>query len=235
MMALALRSVGLGATQRVALLCTACIVCSLGAYVFGRPLLAWTLPWQAQWIEWLQPGFVIVLSLDPGAGAAAITMKPVTLQPIALTGDYVIPAEARLPASSTNLDHSLLPIVILLTALLGWPTRRWREFAFRAALALPCLLLILACTAPLLLAAKLQMQMLQVIAALGASSPPTALVTTMLFMESGGRWLLPIVCATVCIALAARATLRPITPSNNKELQRRADVCSATEEEDARW
>jgi len=200
----ALRLKGPGATTRVALLFAACALCSLGALAFGRPFVTWTLPWQAQWIEWLHPGFVVVLSIEPGAAIGAITMKPVTLQPIALTGDFVIPAEARLPASSTNLDHSLLPIVILLTALLGWPARNAREFVLRASLALPGLVLTMACTAPLLLAGKLQMQLMQVIQALGASPPSTSLVTAMLFMESGGRWLLPIVCATMCIALAAR-------------------------------
>lgn len=116
--------------------------------------------------------------------------------------------------TSTHLEHVLVPVVLVFTALSAWPVRRWLHRLVLLALGVPAALLSLALTTPFLLAGKVEIVLQQRAQSMGVERPEPFFLTWMLFTESGGRWLVPIVLACVCVwlledTLRRRAAARP--------------------------
>ncbi|WGS88402.1 hypothetical protein [Methylomonas sp. UP202] len=130
----------------------------------------------------------------------------VLLRPIYLNASHFIPPGTELK-SSAHLLHSFVPLVIEGSILLIWPVQGWRQRLLLIGLGLLTSALVVMATLPALLLGKLEISF-QDIAESGSN--PRAVpwfVDWMVFCEMGGRWLLAIAIAWLCITLQ-RAILR---------------------------
>jgi hypothetical protein len=100
----------------------------------------------------------------------------------------------------------LVPIVILFAALFAWPVDSWRERTVLVALGVPAAIVISAVTVPFLLSGELDAMLIDYAAGAGLVRRAGPTVYWMVFCESGGRWLIPLVAAIFC-ALSVRPLL----------------------------
>jgi hypothetical protein len=200
------------------------MICTV-AYLAQRPLATASLP-SFEWvIGLLQQDFSASLKIVDQAGHLSIEMTPYLLRPVPLTEQLALRPYVTLPPSMVNVDHALVPMVLLLTGIAAWPWVRRREMVLRALLTLVVSPLILAIGTPVLLAGRQQIAFLEAALQHGTRVHEPFLVTLMIFMESGGRWLLPLTLAAACV-LAARlrwpkspdASLDATKPSDSSSL-----------------
>lgn len=189
----------------VRLLLVWCVLCAL-AIGLGRQALTLALPLYDGVIEVIQDDFVATVQMTHTPDGWVLRMQPFLVRPLRLNADLSMPAGTRLRWFVTHVDHTLVPPVLLLMVTLALPAARWRELAVRLLLALPVLILVLALTAPVLLAGQVAIMAADLARLAGAPQRQTPLVALMIFMESGGRWLLPLAGGVLCIALARRLT-----------------------------
>jgi len=195
-----------------ALLCVATIG-------FGRQALALALPLFDRMIAVLQGDFAASVEIAQDGTAQdgkvpdakpkdskawVLRMQPTLVRPAQLNAELAMPAGTRLRWFVTHVDHTLVPPLLFLMVLLGWPADSRAELRIRLLSALPMLLLILALTAPVQLVGQVQMVQAELAALAGEPRGEPPLVTLMVFMESGGRWLLPLVAGILCIALGRK-------------------------------
>jgi hypothetical protein len=159
-------------------------------------------------VNLLQDDFSGVLKLTRESGSWAIQMEPLTVRPIPMTDQVELRQFVTLQKYITHVDHTLVPVVLLVTGVLAWPFRTGREIALRLLFTLPALLIVLLLGAPVLLVGQVQMTLVELALRAGAPFHEPWMVWLMVFMESGGRWLLPIAAAVACVA-SARALLTP--------------------------
>jgi hypothetical protein len=178
------------------------LVCA-AVYLAQRPIAAATVPYFEWTIGLLQEDFSASLRIVEHEGHPAIEMRPYLLRPVPLTEQLALRPFITLPPTVVNVDHALVPMVLLLTGVAGWPWARRREAIVRVLLAFAVLPLILAIGTPVLLAGRQQIAFIEAALRHGAKFQEPSLVTFMIFMESGGGWLLPLTAAAVCV-LAAR-------------------------------
>lgn len=126
-----------------------------------------------------------------------------TIRPLPIAGAQMIPAGQPLPSRATGV-HTLVPLVILLTALGALPSHSWRERALLAVLALPLGLVVLLSTAPFHLVGLIELALQDYAAGAGLVRPEPWSYRWMLFLEGGGRWVLPIGLALGGYALVRR-------------------------------
>ncbi len=189
------------------------ILCAL-AIGFGRQMLALALPLFDRTIEVVQDDFVARVEIAQDHGAWVLRMQPLLVRPLYLNANLAVPQGTRLRWFFTHVNHTLVPPLLLLMALLAWPVAGWRELAARLLTGVPVLVLVLALTVPILLVGQVQMMAAYLAVLAGAARREPVLVTLMVFMESGGRWLLPLAGGVLCIALGrwlqgARPRMQP--------------------------
>ncbi|MGE0373250.1 MAG: hypothetical protein AB7Q01_15395, partial [Gammaproteobacteria bacterium] len=97
---------------------------------------------------------------------------------------------------------ALVPLVILVTAMAALPLRRSREWAWLAVAALPLGALTLVVTTPYQLVGLIDIAVQQYAHAAGIPRPEPWRLRWMLFLEGGGRWVMPVVFALVGFAFA---------------------------------
>jgi hypothetical protein len=128
------------------------------------------------------------------------------LRPVYLNTSHFIPPGTELKTSA-HLLHSFVPLVIEGSILAVWPVQHLRQRLLLIGLGLLTSALVVMATLPALLLGKLEISF-QDIAESGSN--PRAVpwfVDWMVFCEMGGRWLLAIAIAWLCIKLQ-RAILR---------------------------
>lgn len=175
-------------------LATATAVAAALGLAFGRGIVVLTLPVVDFALDILLPGCATQLSM----AGTEIRLFIVTLRPLELPGDYFIPALARLGPITFSVDHQLVSLVILATGIAVWPTQSVREALLRAAAAAPLGLVVVVATLPFHLAGFV----------LAELSQRSWTISYMIFLEMGGRWLLPIVLAAASVRALRRATSR---------------------------
>jgi hypothetical protein len=186
------------------------VLCAL-AIGFGRQALAPALPLFDRVIDVVQDDFAGTVEIAQSEGAWVLRVRPLLVRPVRLSAELAMPAGTRLRWFVTHVDHTLVPPLLFLMALLAWPAGRWRELAARLVVAVPVLLLVLGLTAPILLVGQVQMVVADLAVLAGGPRREPLLVTSMVFMESGGRWLLPLAGGILCIALGRRLQGRRAT------------------------
>lgn len=185
------------------------MIVGIAALIAQHPLTSLLLPLFESAIDILQQDFTATLLLVQEKGEWVIQMAAYLARPLALTDRVVLPAFAALPPFQVSVDHALVPLVLLLTAVASWPFVSGREAAVRTVLTIAAAPLVLALSTPLLLVGRQQMIFVEAAMRQGASFHEPALVTLMIFMESGGRWLVPLVLAVACIAASRRLCVKP--------------------------
>ena len=166
----------------------------------GRVLLGMLLPLFSTFIDMMQPDFAPTLEMASDANGWSMRLRPLITKAIALGPHSFISPGTRLEWFSTSVNHTLVPILLFLTALLSWPITGVRECCARLLAGIPVLIVVLLLSAPILLIGRVQMWLAQLAMRNGAAFHEPASVTFMIFMESGGCWLVPLVAATVCIS-----------------------------------
>jgi hypothetical protein len=101
--------------------------------------------------------------------------------------------------AGTHLMHTLVPMVIELSVLLVWPVNAWRERFLLLLLGLVTSMIVLAATAPFVLIGNLEIYLQEMAVQAQVKRPEPWTLTWMIFSEMGGRWLLPLVAAMLCI------------------------------------
>ncbi|AEG00382.1 hypothetical protein [Methylomonas methanica] len=133
----------------------------------------------------------------------AIELSAWVLQPIYLDANHFIPPPTELK-SSEHLLHSFVPLVIEGSILLVWPVQYWRQRVLLLGLGVLAAVLLIVATIPAQLLGKLEIAF-QDIAESGVNPRPVPrFVDWMIFCELGGRWLLGIAAAWLCIRFQRR-------------------------------
>ncbi|WP_347990142.1 hypothetical protein [Methylomonas sp. AM2-LC] len=131
---------------------------------------------------------------------ASIELTAKVLKPIYLNAGQYIPSGMDLKASA-HLLHVLVPVVIEWTILLVWPLQYWSQRLLLFVLGLFAAALLVIAILPAQLLGTLEIS-LQNVALTGAEPRPAPwFVAWMVFCEMGGRWLLGLVAAGLCIQL----------------------------------
>jgi hypothetical protein len=153
----------------------------------------------------LSPGLKLVKSAQSQLDYS-IELSAWVLRPIYLNASHFIPPQTILK-SSAHLLHSFVPFVIEGAILLAWPVQHWRQRLVLIGLGLLPAVLVIMATLPAQLLGKLEISF-QDIAESGINPRQVPwFVDWMVFCEMGGRWLLAIATAWLCITLQ-RAILR---------------------------
>lgn len=136
----------------------------------------------------------------------SIELSAWVLRPIYLNASHYIPPRTELK-SSAHLLHSFVPLVIEGSILLVWPVRHWRQRLWLLGSGLLAAALVILATLPALLLGHLEISFQDI--AESGSNPRVVpwFVDWMVFCEMGGRWLLGIAAAWLCIQIQ-RALLR---------------------------
>ncbi|WP_446812195.1 hypothetical protein ACH50O_23240 (plasmid) [Methylomonas sp. 2BW1-5-20] len=147
----------------------------------------------------LAPGLKLVKSAQSQLDYS-IELSAWVLRPIYLNSSHYIQSGGEL-TSSAHLLHSFVPFVIEGSILLVWPVQSWRQRLLLIALGLLTAALVVMATLPALLVGKLEVSF-QDIAEAGQNPRLVPwFVDWMVFCELGGRWLLGIAAAWLCIQL----------------------------------
>lgn len=177
----------------------------------GRALVETALPIldfiaQAAW-----PNYVGRFEVVDDAKGSELRFRSTALTNIRVARDAYVPVGARIDPASTSLLHVLVPVVIALAALWAWPVAGGRDRIVRIAATVPLALAALAATAPLSLVALVEIGVRNSLLQSGIAAAESWPIGYLVFLETGGRWLIPIVLAALCV-LAGRmpaASLRP--------------------------
>ncbi len=147
----------------------------------------------------LSPGLNLLKSAQSQLDYS-IELSAWVLRPVYLNANHFMPPGTVLKSSALLL-HSFVPLVIEGSILLVWPVQHWRQRLVLFGLGLLSAVLVIMAILPAQLLGKLEISF-QDIAESG--STPRAIpwfVDWMVFCELGGRWLLGIVAAWLCIQL----------------------------------
>ena len=152
-------------------------------------------------IDVLQSDFIAHLTIVGTRGGAKIVMSCTATRELVLPRGRIVPLLGSFNCAGADAIHALVPIVIFSVAVAAWPVGQWREMLRRMvgyALLLP---VVVAVTTPLLLMGLVESRLHP--ESFRADAQWTALIQPWIFMEMGGRWLLPLMAALLCIRFAA--------------------------------
>lgn len=183
------------------------IACA-AVFIAQRPLMAALLPFFDVVVGLLQRDFSATLRLVEDKGQAAIQMIPFLLRPVPLTEQLAVRPFITLPPLRVSVDHALVPLALLAAGIASWPFAGLREAVVRVLLAIAVLPLVLGLTTPVLLVGQQQVIFFEASLRRGAGFEQPGLVALMIFMETGGRWLLPLAVAVGCVVASHRICVR---------------------------
>jgi len=179
------------------------IWCALSAagFLLTRPIVETLSPFFEGVVDSMQSDYTAFLSVIDAQGGPKIVMSCTAQRALLLPHGGIVPAFASFKCAWTDAVHALVPIIIFLVVVFGWPTKNRREMLRRilsSAIALP---IVLGLTTPLLLIGLANSTLYP--ESFRADSQLRALLQPFVFMELGGRWLLPLVAAAVSIRLGS--------------------------------
>lgn len=170
----------------------------------GTALIELLVPFLTLVNEMLAGAYTPLLELRNLDDGAQLTMTAYFNLPVHVRSDLTLEPGAKITAE-VGVLHCLVPPVVLFTALSAWPAstrkERIRYLISGFAMSIP----VLALTVPVLLAGKVDMLLADRAAQAGEAYPHSFILDWMVFNESGGIWLIPLVGAALC-AIWARKT-----------------------------
>lgn len=179
------------------------LLASTAATWFARPLFTPLLPLAGSLFETLLPGFDASLGYAGPALDAAVLGRFTLRESIAFSEQLAIHRGETLELR-VGLGHQALPIVIFVVALCALPFANGRERALGGMLALVLAVLLAVTLLSVQFAGLVELSFERSRERFGIANPPDLLLATMIFLESGGRWLVPIVLAALCRAALVR-------------------------------
>ncbi|MDR3415763.1 MAG: hypothetical protein P4L83_06215 [Nevskia sp.] len=179
-----------------------CLLSGAGFFLV-RPLAAALLPAMGWMINHMQSDFRAQLLVEDFKGSPMIMMPCVTTRAIALASGGFAAPDSSFDGGGVDAVHALVPIVIFLVAVISWPVRGWHEMLGRALGSMVLLPPLVAMTTVLLFVGRVE-GLLHRLTTGVAPSQRSALLQSYVFMEEGGRWLVPLVAAMLCIGIGAK-------------------------------
>ncbi|MFN0039708.1 MAG: hypothetical protein ACKVP2_09375 [Burkholderiales bacterium] len=189
----------------------------LTIYFAQRPLTVLLLPFYETVIRLLQQDFTGSLQWMEYKGQSAIQMTAFLLHAVPLTDQLALRPFVSLPPITVSVDHALVPLVLLMAGIISWPFSGNREAVMRMTLAIAVTPPILALSTPVLLVGGQQLAFFEAALRRGAALQESGMVTLMVFMESGGRWLLPLTAAVACVLVSRRLCENPLNKAPVKD------------------
>ncbi len=178
-------------------------VLSVFGWYFGEALGTGLLPWFEVIIHQVRPDYSPWLKLIPEHHDFTIHLNVTLVNRVLLGGQLWLKAGRELTAG-THLMHTLVPMVIELSILLVWPVNGWRQRLMLLSLGLVTSMLVVGATAPFVLLGNIEIYLQTLAQQVNVHRPVPWTLTWMIFSEMGGRWVLPIIAALVCIRLQRR-------------------------------
>lgn len=170
------------------------VLLSTAAKVWGSWLIKAISPWLAYIIERAVPGFDAQLHLMALDSGAVLQLRAFAQGPIHLTGSFGLPPGATI-TTATHVGHAMIPPVLMLSLLAAWPLHAFTQYGRLLLVGGVAAFGLISLTTPLLLVGKLEMFFTELAERRGLTYDPSLFVDWSIFMEMGGRWLLPIVAA----------------------------------------
>jgi hypothetical protein len=188
-------------------LAVAWLLLTLGVLAFGAKIVSWSSMFVEPAVEALHPGFTAIMT-GPNGQLGEVGMTFVALQPIKLAGQYLIGDGARME-ESVPASQDLLPAVLLLSLIVGWPYRNWREVRRRVALGVAAGIGIFLFTVSMHFAAQFEVILQGYASNIHQAREVPNFMPQYIFVILGGEWLFALLAALAIIRYSAR---------NNKEL-----------------
>ena len=179
------------------------IILSVLCFYWGKPLVNSMLPYLTTINDMIAPSYSSSLKIIDSDGGGLLQLTAYVVKKIYLASNNIIFPGSKMTAT-IDVMHILVPMTILFSLLLAWPLNNWKAKLLVLFSGIPVTFAILGMTAPVLLAGKLDVMLLERAAASGVKNPEPFTVTWMIFTESGGDWLLPIAAAIICIYAVKR-------------------------------
>lgn len=174
------------------------LVLSLLILFIGEYIISLLIPFIAYVTNLLSSNFDCVVSIVNTQESTIIQCAATLSKDIYIESIPTAPAGYKL-TSHTNLIHALVPIVILYTALLSWPQVSIKEKLLLCMLGIIGVLVITVTVVPTLLIGNVEAQLISAAERQAGSSFAKPLVMKLVvFFETGGRWLYPIIFALLC-------------------------------------
>ena len=184
-------------------LVAAWLALSIVGIVFANQIVSPFLPLFATVVDKISPDYSSVMNIRAHDNANQIVLIANVIHPIRLSSEKYIPPGVALTAGS-DVIHTIVPMVILYTILFAWPVKQFKQRLMLLLLGFPMLLLVLALTTPQLMAGRIAMQVFNLTLKAGVVPKEPFVIKWMIFVESGGRWLLPLAAAMMCVMLMKR-------------------------------
>ncbi len=152
-------------------------------------------------VEALMPAYIAkvqprsVADREPGGNIVLVVHA---IRPDPISGDHAVSPWIDMQ-ESVDAGHELVPAIILVSVILAWPWRRWSDAARAVALALCASALLLAWTVPVHLAGLYELNLQRVAASFHEAREPRWFLGQMIFLESGGLWLLGLALAAAIV------------------------------------
>jgi hypothetical protein len=184
---------------------------AITSYLLVRPLTWLLLPVLEAMIGLLQSDYFGELALRDIGGQPMIHMTCIVREPILLSPARTLVPGMRFDGGSTHAVHAILPLAILVVVLMSLPMRSARDGWRRTVRGLVAALVVLLLTTPVLLHGRVEAMLTEAALATGGTALDGTLLSHLfLFMEAGGRWLLPLLLGA--IALHPAGTDRVFVP-----------------------
>lgn len=175
------------------------VLSALGWYV-GEELGQCLLHWLDFIVNLVCPDYSYWLSLTPKNHDYTFYLNALVVQPVHLGGKQWLTVGQEMTAG-TQLMHTLVPVVIELSILLVWPVTGWRERLMILVLGVITAVFVVGLTAPFVLLGNLEIYLQEMAVEAQVKRLEPWYLTWMIFCEMGGRWVLPILAAFLCIRL----------------------------------
>lgn len=154
-------------------------------------------------IEALRPNFDVMLNITSHDKGALIQATFLSTGPIQVAQTQLMPVGVKISAGTFVL-HSMVPLIILATGVLAYPVKSIKERVYIILLSCPFFAFLFAITTPYLLLAHIEMTFHNTAQKYGQLPNDTIVIPWTLFLEGGGRWLLPISVIVLIIWLLKR-------------------------------
>jgi hypothetical protein len=177
-------------------------VLSVLAFMYREALGYFMLPFVKFGLLELTQDFSPGLKLQAKEGDYLIALSAWVLRPMPLFAGLTVNPGAEMTAG-THLTHTLVPPVITLTLVMAWPCFSLLQRVIACGLGLLVSLILVTATVPLLLLGDLEMMFQNLAADAGQVKPVSYYLDLMIFLEGGGRWLLAVVSALICMPVSA--------------------------------
>jgi hypothetical protein len=166
-------------------------------FLFARAITEVLLPFIQSVVDTMQSDYIAHLSILDTRAGLKIAMSCTAERELALPRGTIMPFLGTFNCATTDAVHALVPLVIFAVAVASWPTSSRRETFGRVIGSLLLLPVVVALTTPPLLVGLVESTLHP--KSLSADPQFAALIQPWVFMEMGGRWLLPLAAAALCI------------------------------------